>query len=43
MAVAAGVNATICDVLDADIVNAAKTAELLMNREIYADAYLQKS
>ncbi len=42
MAIASGVNATICDVLDVDLVNAAKTAELLMNREIYADAYLQK-
>ena len=43
MAVAAGVNATICDVLDADLVNAAKTAELLMNREIYAGALLCRS
>jgi len=43
MAIAAGVNAVICDVLDVDLINAAKTAELLMNREIYADAYLQKS
>jgi len=43
MAIAAGVNAVICDVLDVDLINAAKTAELLMNREIYADSYLQKS
>ena len=43
MAIAAGVNAVICDVLDVDLLNAAKTAELLMNREIYADAYLQKT
>jgi len=43
MAIAAGVNAAILDVLDVDLINAAKTAELLMNREIYADAYLQKS
>lgn len=43
MAIAAGVNAVICDVLDTELINAAKTAELLMNREIYADAYLQKS
>ena len=42
MAIASGVNATICDVLDVELVNAAKTADLLMNREIYADAYLQK-
>ena len=43
MAITAGVNAVICDVLDVDLLNAAKTAELLMNREIYADSYLQKS
>jgi len=43
MAIAAGVNAAICDVLDAELIAAAKTAELMMNREIYADAYLQKS
>jgi 5-methyltetrahydrofolate corrinoid/iron sulfur protein methyltransferase len=42
MAIASGVNAVICDVLDLDLFNAAKTAELLMNREIYADSYLQK-
>jgi len=43
MAIAAGVNAVICDVMDVDLINAIKTADLLMNREIYADAYLQKS
>jgi 5-methyltetrahydrofolate corrinoid/iron sulfur protein methyltransferase len=43
MAIAAGVNAVICDVLDTELINAAKTAELLMNREIYADSYLQKT
>jgi 5-methyltetrahydrofolate corrinoid/iron sulfur protein methyltransferase len=43
MAITAGVNAVICDVLDVDLIHAGKTAELLMNREIYADAYLQKS
>lgn len=42
MAIASGVNAVICDVLDVDLIHAAKTAELLMNREIYADSYLQK-
>lgn len=42
MAIACGVNATICDVLDADLIAAMRTAELLMNREIYADSYLEK-
>jgi 5-methyltetrahydrofolate corrinoid/iron sulfur protein methyltransferase len=42
MAIASGCNAVILDVLDVDLLNAIKTAELLMNREIYADAYLQK-
>jgi len=42
MAIAAGVDAAIVDALDADLLAAAKTAELLMNLEIYADAYLQK-
>jgi 5-methyltetrahydrofolate corrinoid/iron sulfur protein methyltransferase len=42
MAIAAGVDAAIVDVMDTDLLNAAKTAELLANREIYADAYLQK-
>jgi len=40
MAIAAGMDAAICDVLDADLVAAAKTAELVMNREIYADSYV---
>jgi 5-methyltetrahydrofolate corrinoid/iron sulfur protein methyltransferase len=43
MAVGAGVDAAIVDVLDPDLLAAAKTAELMMNREIYADAYLQKA
>ena len=43
MAIAAGVDAAIVDALDADLLAAAKTAELLMNLEIYADAYLQKT
>lgn len=43
MAIGAGVDAAILDVLDTDLLAAAKTAELLMNKEIYADAYLQKS
>jgi len=42
MAVANGMDAAICDVLDTDLVNAALTAELVMNREIYADSYVRK-
>jgi len=40
MAIGCGMDAAICDVLDADLVHAAKTAELVMNREIYADSYV---
>lgn len=39
MGIGCGVDAAICDVLDTDLVNAAKTADLVMNREIYADSY----
>jgi len=39
MAVNNGMDAAICDVMDTSLVNAAKTAELVMNKEIYADAY----
>ena len=42
MAIANGMDAAICDVMDKDLVNAALTAELVMNREIYADAYVKK-
>lgn len=41
MAIANGLDAAICDVGDVDLVNAAKTAELVMNREIYADSYVR--
>ncbi|MBI4026656.1 MAG: dihydropteroate synthase [Verrucomicrobia bacterium] len=41
MAIANGLDATIADVLDTDLINAARTAELMMNREIYADAYVK--
>lgn len=43
MAIACGVDAAILDVQDTDLLAAIKTAELLMNKEIYADAYLQKA
>ena len=42
MAIAQGMDAVICDVLDTDLINAALTAELIMNRQIYADAYVRK-
>jgi len=42
MAIANGMDAAICDVMDTDLVNAALTAELMMNREIYADSYVRK-
>ena len=41
MAIDCGVDAAICDVLDAELVNAALTAELVMNKEIYADSYVR--
>ena len=39
MAMANGLDAAICDVGDKDLVNAAKTADLILNKEIYADSY----
>ncbi|MBN1671814.1 MAG: dihydropteroate synthase [Kiritimatiellae bacterium] len=39
MAIANGMDAAICDVMDSDLVNAVRAAELFMNREIYADAF----
>ena len=41
MAIGRGMDAVICDVLDTDLVNAARTAELVMNQEIYADSYVR--
>ena len=41
MGIACGADAAICDVLDNDLVNAALTAEFVMNREIYADSYVR--
>lgn len=41
MAIAAGMDAAICDVMDTDLVNAARTADLVMNKEIYADSYIK--
>ena len=42
MAINNGMDAAICDVMDTDLVNAALTAELVMNKEIYADSYVRK-
>lgn len=42
MAIACGMDAAICDVMDTDLINAARAAEFVMNREIYADAFVKK-
>ncbi len=42
MAIAKGMDSAICDVMDTDLVNAAKAAELVMNKEIYADSFAKK-
>ena len=42
MAIGSGMDAAICDVMDTELVNAALTAELVKNREIYADSYVRK-
>ena len=39
MAIAAGMDSAIVDIMDKELVNAAKAAELLLNREIYADSF----
>ena len=39
MGIANGADAAICDVMDTDLVNAALSADLVMNRQIYADSY----
>ncbi|MFH1452787.1 MAG: hypothetical protein ABIH00_02250 [Armatimonadota bacterium] len=40
MAMYAGLTATIVDPLDADLMKAAKTAELLLNNEVYYQDFL---
>ena len=42
MAINNGMDAAICDVMDTQLVNAARTAELVMNKEIYADSYVRQ-
>ena len=41
MLVANGLDAVICDVMDTDLVDAMLTAELMMNKGIYADSYIE--
>lgn len=41
MAMAAGCDAAICNVMDRELVNAVATAELVLNKEIYSDSYLK--
>jgi 5-methyltetrahydrofolate corrinoid/iron sulfur protein methyltransferase len=41
MLIAHGLDAVILDVTDKDLVHTILTAELIMNRTIYADSYLE--
>lgn len=41
MAMAFGLDAAVCNVLDEELLNAIATAELILNKEIYSDSYLQ--
>jgi 5-methyltetrahydrofolate corrinoid/iron sulfur protein methyltransferase len=41
MLIANGADACILDMMDDELVNACLTAELLMNRQIFADGYLE--
>ena len=41
MAIALGLDAAVCNVLDDDLLDAIATAELILNKEIYSDSYLQ--
>jgi len=41
MLIANGLDAVICNVLDEELVNSILTAELIMNRSIYADSYVE--
>lgn len=41
MLVANGLDAVICDVTDEELVNTILTAELIMNKSIYADSYIE--
>ncbi len=41
MAIGCGLDTAICDVMDTELVNSALTAELVMNKHIYADSYVR--
>ncbi len=41
MAMARGLDAAICDVMDDDLLDTIATVELILNKEIYSDAYLR--
>jgi len=41
MAINNGLDAVICDVLDLELVNSVRAAELIMNKEIFADSFLK--
>ena len=41
MLIANGLDAVICDVTDEELVNTMLTAELVMNKSIYADSYIE--
>jgi 5-methyltetrahydrofolate corrinoid/iron sulfur protein methyltransferase len=42
MAIGCGMDAAICDVMDTRLVSAALAAELVMDRQIYADSFVRK-
>jgi 5-methyltetrahydrofolate corrinoid/iron sulfur protein methyltransferase len=41
MAIARGLDAAICDVMDEEMIAAVATAELMLNQEIYSDSYVR--
>jgi len=41
MAVESGLDAAICDATDEELVNAAITAELILNKQIYSDSFIK--
>ncbi len=41
MAIGCGLDTASCNVMDSELINAARAAELVMNREIYADSFVR--
>jgi len=41
MAMASGLDAAICDVLDQKLINSVATAEMVLNNEIYSDSFVE--